>query len=264
MRPSVVPGSSGTWLRLGRAMRALRLRRHLRQADLGRLAGLSRSTVSRLERGDLGGLTLKRLAAAVGALGASLSVTVRWNGELLDRLLDEGHASLVDVVVRLLQEEGWRVEVEASFAVGAERGSIDVLAHHPITSALLVGEVKSVVPDAQDTIATLDRKTRLAPALARQRGFEVRSVSRVLFVADDRTARRRVARHAALWGAAFPARGRSVTAWLRDPRGRPISGLLFVARPRSGGNWDGVGTRRVRRRRSERSGSSARRAEPRA
>lgn len=257
--PSKLVRPGDGWLRVGRSIRALRLRRRLRQADLGALVGVSWSTVSRIERGDLGGVTIASLTATVSALEATLGLSVRWHGEALDRLLDEGHAALVDVVVRLLDALGWRVEVEVSFASGGERGSIDVLGYHPATASLVVGEVKSVVPDAQSTVFLLDRKARLAPDLARRRGLEVRRVSRVLFVGDDKTARRRIARHAGLWAAALPVRGRSVTAWLRNPSDPPISGLLFVPRPSGGASWDVVRVRRVRVRMARRRDSSTER-----
>lgn len=217
-----------TWLRTGRALRALRIRRGMGQLDLAHRVGVSRATISRIERGELSGITLGRLSEVVAGLGAVLHVSIRWNGEALDRLLDEGHARLVAAVVSLLTELGWETAVEVSFAVGTERGSIDVLAHHPPSRSLLVGEVKSVVPDAGGTVYGLDRKARLAPVIARQRGLDVQTVSRVLFVGDSRTARRRIARFAALWAAAFPVRGRQLLAWLRDPQLRPISGLMLV------------------------------------
>ncbi len=216
------------WLRAGRALRALRIRRDLGQADLARRVGVSRTTISRIERGQLAGMTLRRLSEVAASLGASLQVTVRWNGEALDRLLDEGHARLVAAVVSHLNELGWETAVEVSFAVGVERGSIDVLGYHRRTGSLLVGEVKSVVPDAGGTVYGLDRKARLAPVIARERGLAVRTVSRLLIVGDSRTARRRIARFAALWAAAFPVRGKQLAAWLRDPGERSVSGLLLI------------------------------------
>lgn len=216
------------WLRTGRALRALRIRRGMGQAALARRVGVSRATISRVERGLIGGMTLGRLSDVAAGLGAAFQVSVRWNGEALDRLLDEGHARLVAVVVSLLGELGWETGVEVSFAIGGERGSIDVLGYHRPSGSLLVGEVKSVVPDAGGTVYGLDRKARLAPLIARERGLVVRRVSRILFVAESRTARRRIGRFASLWAAAFPVRGRQLLAWLRDPSERTISGLLLV------------------------------------
>ena len=101
------------------------------------------------------------------ALGARLSVRVYWHGEELDRLLDAAHAGIVDQVVALLVANGWEVVPEATFNHFGERGSVDVLAWHPIHRALLIIEVKSVVPDVQALLAGVDRKVRIAPAIAR-------------------------------------------------------------------------------------------------
>lgn len=132
-----------------------------------------------------------------------------------------------------------------SFNIDGERGSIDVLAFHPATGALLVVEVKSVVPDIGGMLMTLDRKVRLAAELARQRGWVPRTVSRVLAIRDDTTSRRRVQVHDATFATAFPLRSRAVRAWLRDPVGA-IAGLLFLpdaatvcTRRRSGGRGRG-------------------------
>ena len=52
-----------------------------------------------------------------------------------------------------------------------ERGSIDILAWHPLTRVLLVIEIKSVVPDIQATLAGLDRKVRPRSAIGEERGL---------------------------------------------------------------------------------------------
>ena len=69
---------------------------------------------------------------------------------------------------------------EVSFSVGGERGSVDVLAWHPGAGIALVVEVKSVVPDLQATLHGLDRKARIGPTLARDRGWPVRTLARLL------------------------------------------------------------------------------------
>ena len=68
----------------------------------------------------------------------------------------------LEATVRLLGRLGWTTEVEVSFAIWGERGSIDVVAFHPSLGALLVIEVKSAVADSQATLHGLDRKARLA------------------------------------------------------------------------------------------------------
>lgn len=69
---------------------------------------------------------------------------------------------------------------EVSFDIRGQRGSIDILAFHPATGTLLVIEVKSVVPDMQAMLHGVDRKARLAPEIARGRGWRVERVARVL------------------------------------------------------------------------------------
>jgi len=219
-------------VRLGHACRVLRIRSRWRQEDLAARAKVSRSAISRIERGRIGSVTLGKLRRVSEALDADLDIRLRWNGEGLDRLLDQAHAGLVEVLVERLRTAGWEVEVEASFAIGGERGSVDVAAYHRQRGVVLVTEVKSVVPDSQATIHGLDRKSRLAPHIAAARGWRCRSVSRMLVIGDSATSRRRIAQLSATYGVAFPVVGRAAQAWLREPD-RPISGLLFLpfARP---------------------------------
>lgn len=220
-------------IRFGLAMRALRRRQRLRQLDVAARARVSQNTVSRMELGRVGRVPFSTLRAVGLALDADVELSVRWHGEGLDRLLDQAHAAIVEVVVGWLQALGWEVKVEVSFAIGRERGSIDILALHPGSGVVLVGEVKSVVPDIQSTIFSLDRKARLGIAVAREQGWSASGVARVLFVAESRTSRRRVEMHQSLFAAAFPVRGRGVLAWLRRPGQPGISGLLFVPAWRS-------------------------------
>jgi hypothetical protein len=123
-----------------------------------------------IEAGRAGEVALDQLIRVVSALGAFLSVRVVYQGEGLDRLRDRRHAALVDALVARLRAAGWDVATEVSFNHYGERGSIDILAYHPATRTLLVVEVKSVVPDVGRMLATLDRKVRLAPDIALERG----------------------------------------------------------------------------------------------
>lgn len=166
-----------------------------------------------------------RVAAA---MGASISVKLLWHGEGLDRLLDAAHADLTDRVLRLLQEAGWDVATEVSFNVRGERGSIDILAFHQPTGSLLIIEIKSVVPDLQALLGTLDRKARIAADIARHRGWRVTTVSRLVILPSDRTARRRVERNGTTFATALPSRTAAVRRWLQDPIG-VLAGLLFLS-----------------------------------
>jgi transcriptional regulator with XRE-family HTH domain len=235
-------------LRIGRSLRALRIRRGWRQADAAAAAGISRSQCSRIELGLLGGIPISDLQAACAALGADLDVRIRWHGEGLDRLLDSAHATLVNGVVRWLGDLGWACAVEVSFSRYGERGSIDVLAWHAMGATLLVVEVKSVVPDVQAMIAALDRKARLARAVGEERGWSPRVVGRLLVIGESATSRDRIRTHAELFGAAYPQRSVAVRRWLREPAG-PLAGLLFLRNSQGAGSTRQItGRQRVRRR----------------
>jgi hypothetical protein len=98
----------------------------------------------------------------------------------------------------------------------------------PPTGALLIVEVKSTVPDVQATLAGVDRKARLAPAIARREGWQARCVGRLLVLPEDRTARRRVAEQAATFAATLPSRNVAVRRWVRAPSG-DMRGLIFLS-----------------------------------
>jgi transcriptional regulator with XRE-family HTH domain len=214
-------------LRFGRHYRALRVRLRRRQVDVAFRAGLSRSLIASIDRGEIDGVTVGSLVRACTALGADVDLRLRWRGEQLDRLLDEDHATIVEAVVARLERSGWSVDAEVSFSIWGERGSIDVFAFHPANGALLVIEVKSVVPDSQATLHGLDRKARLAAQIAASRDWRPRHVSRLLVIRESATSRRRIARLAATYDAVLPARGSQVGRWLRNPD-RPVAGLIFL------------------------------------
>jgi transcriptional regulator with XRE-family HTH domain len=215
-------------VRFGLGIRALRRKRAWTQKRLAAEAGVSRSVIERIERGRADRVAVHTLVRVAATLGSSISLKLLWQGEGLDRLLDASHADIVERVVRLLSTDGWEVTTEASFNVDGERGSIDVLAFHVATHALLVIEIKSVVPDIQATLHGLDRKFRVARRVAAQRGWEVRTVSRVLVLPDDRTSRRRVQAHRATFDAVMPARTVEIKRWLRAPADA-VAGILFLS-----------------------------------
>ena len=215
--------------RFGRSVRELRQRRHWRQSDLGDRVGVSRSVIGRIERGAVANIPFGRLLAVADALDGRLDLDFRWRGEALDRLVDERHAAIVDELVGLFRSARWDVSVEVTFSIYGERGSIDVFAFHPIRHVVAVNEVKASVGEAGNTVLGVDRKSRLAPQIARDRGWPCRGVARFLVVADSSTSRDRIARHADTFRTAFPAGGRECLAWIRDPVGAPPSGILFLA-----------------------------------
>jgi len=233
-------------VRFGNDMRLLRRRRGWTQQHLADVARVPRWVVSAAERGDGDRIGFDRLAPIVRVLGGYLSVRILFQGEGLDRLRDQRHAALVERMVGRLLDHGWEIVTEVSFNFYGERGSIDILAWHPGTGALLVVEVKSVVPEIGGMLMTLDRKVRLAPELARARGWEPTSISRLLVLPEHRTARRRIEELAATFRLAFPQRNREVSRWLRKPDGT-LSGLLFLPPDQPGDSRQALRLNRRRR-----------------
>jgi transcriptional regulator with XRE-family HTH domain len=215
-------------VRFGGDVRLLRRRRGWTQQRLAAEAKVARWAIVEIEAGRGGRITAERLVRVVAALGGYLSLRIQYHGEALDRFRDERHAALVDLMVARLRSDGWEVATEVSFNIFGERGSIDILAFDPTTGTLLVIEVKTVIPDVGGMLATLDRKVRLARDLAAERGWNARSVGRLLVLPEASTARRRIEHHDATFRNAFPARNVEVNRWLEAPSG-PLSGLLFLS-----------------------------------
>lgn len=212
------------------AIRLLRRRKRWRQRDLAARANVSRATVSRIERGEVASMPLRALVRVSTALDASLGLTVRWQGEELDRLADAAHAAVIEACVKQLQERGWETRTEVSFNHFGERGRVDVLAHDIPSGTLLIVEGKSAVGDTQETTGRLDVKARLGRMLAEQVGWDPpRAVVAALVVADSKRSRRIVADYPGAF-ARFSVRGRRALAWLRRPTSPSPSGLLWFVK----------------------------------
>jgi len=212
-------------MRVGAAFRAVRLRRRWRQQDVADRAGVARTLVSDLERGHFGSVPLVRIRALAAALDIRVDLLTRWRGGELARLLNARHSALNDSVAGYLDSlEAWRFAPEVSFSIFGERGSTDILAYHALSGALLVIELKTEIVDVNDLVGTLDRKARLGPKIAAERGWQARTVSRWVIVLRDKTNQRRIEAHRSMLRAAFPSDGHAMRSWLANPSA-PISAL---------------------------------------
>jgi transcriptional regulator with XRE-family HTH domain len=236
-------------VRVGRVIRAIRMRRGWRQLDLANRAKVSQSLIARIERGGAGRLRLDTIDRIAAALDARLVVRVDWQGEGADRLLDLDHANVVEELLAFLGSAGWVALPEVTFNDYGERGSIDILAWHEATATLLVIEVKTVVPDIQGMLATFDRKLRHADAVARARGWRPGRIWSVLAISETRTSRRRVEAHSETFDARFPDRARAVRQALYRPEtvasgSPPVRGLWFLSSRTAAGSRQRVVRRR--------------------
>jgi transcriptional regulator with XRE-family HTH domain len=235
--------------RLATAVRSLRIRRRWRQSDLAARAGVSRSSVSSVERGSVSRVPIPVIRAVAGALELRVDLVPRWRGGDLDRLVNRRHAAMhVAVAAWLRAFAGWEFAPEVSYAVGGERGVVDVLGRHPAGGALLILELKTELVDVSELLGTMDRRRRLVDAIARGHGWTrgqgsdlggrgadagARGGSRPIgcwvLMADGSTNRRHVAEHGAVLRSALPGGTIRLRRWLIAPAGES-AGIAFFAR----------------------------------
>jgi transcriptional regulator with XRE-family HTH domain len=220
-------------VRIGEVVRALRRAQKLRQIDLARRAGLGQQTISDVECGRFGSLSIDSYCRLAEALGATVELMPRWRGPNLARVLDRRHALLCDAVARYLESLGWEIRAEVTFNHFGDRGSVDLLAWHPELRALLIVEIKTELVSIEETLRTLDMKARVVPMFAaRDLGWVADRLGGAPFVGvmlvlpDSSTSRDAVTRHQVLFDGSLPARTVAVRRWLRRPAS-PIRGILF-------------------------------------
>ena len=160
-------------IRLETTLKALQRRKGWSRARLGQAIGASQQRVSRLEA-DIRRIPLGLLEAWATELGAFLAVDLRVSGER--PLSDANHAALQNRLAAQLRRHWWLVMTETSFNHYGDRGRIDVVAFHSPLRILLVIETKTRIQDVQDTLGRLDIKKRIAPILARDRGWDVAAI----------------------------------------------------------------------------------------
>ena len=215
-------------VKTGNTFRAIRIEMRLRQRDVAERAEVSQATISAIERGHLGGLTIGTVESVAGALEADLSVALRWRGASLARLLDRRHASMQNVVVSDLRAAGWEVLVEESFNHFGDRGSVDILAWHAGRRGLLIVEIKTEIVDLQDLLRALDIKERVVPGIVRRsRGWQADRIATIVVLPATNVHRGAVAAHAAMLDAALPARTKEVRGWVASPSG-DLRGIWFL------------------------------------
>jgi transcriptional regulator with XRE-family HTH domain len=185
--------------RFGASVRAIRIRRGLRQVDLTTAAGVSGTTVSRVERGRLEEVGLSAVRAVAAALDIRVDVVARWRGGELDRMLGKRHGAMHEALARCFVELAeWRLLPEVSFSIIGERGIIDALAWRAATRSLIVIELKSEIVDVQGLLGAIDRYHRLAARIARDRGLHPLATSVWVVLAEGRTNRRALRDHVTL------------------------------------------------------------------
>ncbi|MEO8626112.1 MAG: hypothetical protein ABI452_05370 [Candidatus Limnocylindrales bacterium] len=215
--------------RFGRLVRLIRLQSGMTQLRLSEASKVPLRDVKLVESGRAADVKLGRLRALFECMDGRARLLPWWKGAAADRLLDERHASMTERCVGYFPRPAWEPHVEVSFAEYGERGSIDILGANATACAVAVCEVKSVVGSLEETNRILDMKERLAPTITFKRlGWRPKVVARILILPRDATVMRIVSAHSQTMRSLYPARGREIRAWLRNPA-QPIRGIWFVS-----------------------------------
>ncbi len=253
--------------RVGASLRALRIRRRVRQIDVCAEAGIPRRVAILIESGRLERVRFGDIRAYAKALGARFDGSILWQGADLDRMLNRGHARLHEATTAWLADiGGWVAVPEVSFAYAGERGVIDIVAWHAATQTMLIVELKTRIVDINNLMATMDIRARMARRIARDRGWAPTAIGLWVVMAPGRTNARILADHETVLRAKFPEDGRTMRGWLARPSGT-VAALSFLPQVRLGTlGRDPTTPRRVRRRAASVDGGpnvGARRREPR-
>jgi transcriptional regulator with XRE-family HTH domain len=195
---------------IGGELREARHSAGVSQAHAARVAGLSQSKVSRIERAEHASGRVDELARLSAALGLRLTMRVYPEG---GAVRDEGHLRLLRRFRAEVSERfRWRTEVPIGDAADAR--AWDVL----LEGAGMIG---------------VDAETRLHDVQALQRRCELKArdggVDRlVLLVAATRHNRLVLREHRAALASTFPADTGEIMACLRQGRLPPRSGIVIL------------------------------------
>jgi transcriptional regulator with XRE-family HTH domain len=215
-------------VRLGRSVREARIRRRLTQKQLGAKVGLSQASISRVEQGEGGGLTLDGWQRIALALGIHLQVTLQRDPQ--QEPTDAGHLGIQELALRLGRRNGYPRVVELRTRATDSRHSIDVALAADARHALLVVECWNTFGDVGASIRSSNHKRAEADEYAAGRWGTEGRAALVWVVRATASNRKLIAKYPELFAAAFPGSSRGWVAALTngaDPPKEP--GLVWAS-----------------------------------
>jgi HTH-type transcriptional regulator/antitoxin HipB len=204
--------------RIGQELRELRLSLGVRQADVSRVVGVTRSVICELEAGDpTVGLEIRRRTAI--ALGADLRVNVYPGATPV--LHDAGHLRIIERILAT-RHRRWGAETEVRVP-GPGRASTDVRLSADRVIVLI--EVETHVRRWDAVVRRcFEKRERVRDALGEQR-----AVFAVLCLPPTRHHRLLVAEFQESVQAAFPTPPHDLRSALEDGTDWPGDGILWIA-----------------------------------
>ena len=213
-------------VRFGADVRDARLRRRRSQAQLGESIRMSQSAVSRLERGEGGGMTLDALQRTAVALGLHVRVTL--SRDPLTETADAGHLAMQELVLRVSRAARYDGSFELATRPAEPWRSADVGLADNRHRRLIHVECWNTIGDIGGAVRTSTRKRAELEQLAIARWGEAAIVGLVWVVRATARNRALVSRYPEVFGRALPGLSRGWLATLTDGATPPASpGLVW-------------------------------------
>jgi transcriptional regulator with XRE-family HTH domain len=214
--------------RLGAELRSSRRRRRLTQARLGEIVGVVQSTVSDMELGRGGSLSMDVWQRAFGAMERPLLLSL--GRDAMEDTADGGHLGIQELVLRLGRASGYAGVFELATRPSDPARSTDVGLRDDRRRRLLLVECWNTIGDVGAAVRASDRKraeaAQLAVALGGERPHEVSSCWVVRATARNQAL---VARYPLVFEAKFSGSSwRWVQALLTGSRPPDALGLVWA------------------------------------
>lgn len=214
-------------VREGVKLRQARKRRRWTQRDLGSRTGLAQSTISDLERGHGGSLSLEVWQQV--ALVLDLPLDVKLGRDALEAPADAGHLDVQELVLGLGRKSGYGRTFELATKPSDPSLSTDVGLTDDTNRRLIQVECVNTFGNINAAIRSSDRKRAEAEALAVAIGHGTSySVHQVWIVRATRRNRALLGRYPELFAARFTASSRAwVVALTQGGAPPPQLGLVW-------------------------------------
>lgn len=212
-RPAYEAARLARWI-LVETGRELRIARHaagMRQVDVARRIGSSKSHVSRVENGRVARLGISHLAQLAAAVGLRPYVKLHPLGR---RLLDRPQVELL-ARLRARIHPSWSWETEIPMPLPGDLRSADCRLRIPGCAVLV--EAYTRFSDYQGQTAAASRKKR-----------DLGADRLVLLIAATHANRRAIAEAAAVSSGSFPSRSRATLAALAEGRDPGADAIVFL------------------------------------
>jgi transcriptional regulator with XRE-family HTH domain len=194
-------------------LRDARVTLGISQAALAEQIGITQASVSLLEAGKLGEVSLVRLAEIASILGLEPSLTLHPVGP---PIRDKGHEALIARFRRQIGT-GWKVTRETAFPAEGDPRWWDLLLRLPRERYLVGVEAETRIRDLQALVRRMKER-------ARDGGAD----HVVILLSDTATNRRLIREFRDALGPEFNSSPAAILAALRDPAPLPGSGVILL------------------------------------